>query len=369
MSPPGALPPRVALWILRAAVGADEADVTAAELGEAYHGRVERDGVRFARRWYWRQVAGFAARSFQIRRARTPETGPLGWLAELGRDVRWAYRGLRRRPSFVVVAVLTLALGIGANSAVFALVSAQFFNPLPYERPDEVVLVWETQRGTMDVSTASPGNYYSWREQASSFTDIAAFNLDNATLSGGDGPAERVRASVVAPHFFDVLGARPFLGATFDEESARLADGRQVILGHGLWTRRYGADPEIVGRDIRVDGRSYTVVGVMPPSFRQPERQLGLQRPELWRPLLLEAQRNEFGGRYLRTVARLAPGVGVELAQAEMDRIAERMALAHPEENEGHRVLVRTLGDYLMGDARPTLLTLLAAGEADFQLV
>jgi predicted permease len=265
--------------------------------------------------------------------------------------------------------VLTLALGIGANSAVFTLVSAHFLSPLPYQRPREIVLVWATQRGTMDPSTVSPGNYFAWREQARSFADVAAFNIDEATVSDGDGAAERVVASVITPNFFALLGAEPLLGAVFDEERVRASAGRLVMLGHALWTRRYGADPAIVGKSIRIDGVAYEVAGVMPPDYRQPELQLVWQRPELWRPLLLEQQRNEFGGRYLRTVARLAPGVSPELAQAEMDDVVRRLTELHPQENEGHLALVRTLDDYLLGDARPTLLTLLAAGAAVFLLV
>ncbi len=122
--------------------------------------------------------------------------------------ISWAVRGLRKRPAFTGVAVLTLALGIGANSAIFTLVNAHFFEDLPYDRPDELVLLWETRRNSQDVTTVAPGNYFSWRDDASSFEDIAAYNVDFATLSG-EGVAERVTSSVVVPHFFDVLGAEP----------------------------------------------------------------------------------------------------------------------------------------------------------------
>ena len=290
-------------------------------------------------------------------------------LRDLRSDVRWAVRGLRRRPTFTVVAVSTLALGIGANSAIFTLLDAHFFAPLPWDRPEELVLIWETDRNSSEVTTVAPGNYFTWREETESFVDVAAFNVDYANVSGEGGPAERLTASYVSPHFFDVLGVDPVLGSGFDEASVESADGRLVVLSHGLWTRRYGADPSLVGRDIRVDGAPYTVVGILPPDYRQPERDLSWQATELWRPLRLDGRREDFGSRWLRTVARLAPGVDVGRARAEMDAVARRMAEAYPTQNAGRSILVRTVDDYLLGDARPTLLMLLGAGVAVFALV
>ena len=284
-------------------------------------------------------------------------------------DSRLALRGLRRRPTFTAVAVGTLALGIGANSAIFTLVSAHFLAPLPYDRPDELALLWETGRGTQQVRTVAPGNYFDWREQSTSFADIAAYNVDGATLSGEGGAAERVTASVVTPHFFDLLGARPVLGSGFDEQRAREADERLVILSHSLWTRRYGGDQGIVGTDIRIDGRPHTVVGVMPPEFRQPERTLSFQATELWRPMLLDEQRDQRSSRYLRTIARRNPDVSVEQAREEMTLLGQRLERAFPEANAGRGVLVRTLDEYLLGDARPTLMMLLYAGAAVLLIV
>ncbi|HKJ00929.1 MAG TPA: ABC transporter permease, partial [Longimicrobiales bacterium] len=362
-------PPRSARWILDRVLDRSEGPVAAGELAEAFRTHAARHGINRARRWYWRQVRGFVLRAPLLPRLRARREGTMGWLDDVGRDVQWALRGLRRRPTFAAIAIATLALGIGANSAIFTLLQAHFFTPLPYGHPLELVLLWETDRNSQDVTTVAPGNYFTWRDNARSFADIAAFNVDVTTLSDGDGPAERVVASYVAPNFFDVLEARPELGTGFDEASARAADGRVVILGHALWARRYGADPALVGRDIRVGGLPYTVVGVMPASFRQPERALTWQTTELWRPTLLDDQRNNFGSRYLRTVARLRAGVTVEDARAEMAGMATRMAEAYPEQNGGRSILVRTLDEYLLGDARPTLLMLLGAGLAVFLVV
>jgi predicted permease len=189
-----------------------------------------------------------------------------------------------------------------------------------------------------------------------------------ATLSG-DAVAERVTASVVSPHFFDVLGAPAQLGGTFQEAAVRAADSRQVIISHSLWVRRYGSDPGIVGTDVRVNGSPYTVVGVMPASFRQPERSLSWQDAELWRPILLDGEEQDFGSRYLRAVGRLVDGVSLEQARQEMALTAARMAEAYPEDNAGRSILVLPVDDYLLGDARPTLVMLLLAGFAVLVIV
>lgn len=359
----------MARWLLRTVVVQREREAAAAELAEAYRTRAATMGTRAAGRWYWRQVAGFVVRARLVSAKHETGRGGMGWLDDLMRDTRWAVRSLRRRPVFTAVGVSTLALGIGANSAIFTLLSAHFLAPLPYAQPDEIVLLWETDRNSPDVTTVAPGNYFTWREQTSSFADIAAFNVDHATLSGSEGPAERVTASLVAPHFFDVLGVGPEVGTGFDDRSAREADGKLVVLSHGLWVRRYGGNPAIVGTDVRVDGHLYTVVGVMPAAFRQPERSLTFQATELWRPDLLEGSHDDFDSRYLRTVARLRPGVTVEQARQEMNAVAGRMAEAHPSENGGRAIVVRTLDDYLLGEARPALLMLVAAGATVFLIV
>jgi putative ABC transport system permease protein len=293
----------------------------------------------------------------------------MGWVDDFGGDVRWAVRMFRKRPTFAVVALLTLALGIGANTAIFTLVSAHFLVPLPYDEPGELVLVWEVAPDRPDrPMTVSPANYLTWREEIGAFTDVAAYNVDMATLSGA-GTAERVAASVVTPHFFDVLGARAEIGATFTADGARQANERLVILSHPLWVRRYGANPSIVGTDIRVDGEPHTVVGIMPAGFRQPERALAWQGAELWRPMLLEGALEDRGSHYLRTVARLAPGASREQALEETTAVAARVAQTYPEAQAGWGVQVRALDEYLLGEARPTLLMLLGAGSAVLLIV
>lgn len=352
--------------VLSACLPPDERAATLAEVAEAYEVRCANDGEVEARRWLRRQVRGFVVRAPRVRRRvgnerRGTMEGRSGLIEPIRGDVRWALRTLRRRPGFAAVAVATLALGMGANAAIFTLVNAQFFADLPYDRHDELVLLWETDRNSDEVTTVAPGNYFAWKDEASSFASMAAYNVDFATLSG-DASAERVVASVVTPEFFDVLGVPADLGGTFVEESVRIDDANQVVLSHGLWTRRYGADPTLVGSSVRIDGRPHTVVGVMPPDFRQPEASMGFQRTELWRPMLLDGRRDDHGSRYLRAVARLDGGVTPEQARAEMRALGARLAEAHPETNAGRSVLTFTLDEYLFGSARPTLMLLLAAG-------
>ena len=292
----------------------------------------------------------------------------MGWIADLESDVRLALRGCVNRPGFTALVVLTLALGIGANAAIFTLVHAHFFQPLPYERPDEVVHVWETGRDTRAITTVAPGNYWTWRAEAQSFEDVAAFNVDFATLSGDD-VAERVAASQVVPHFFDVLGVSPLLGSGFDTDDGVLLDEDQVVLSHSLWVRRFGGDPSILAGTIRVDGRPHRVAGVMPADFRQPEQDLSWQAPQLWRPLALESRRGDHGSRYLRAIARLREGVPVEQARAEMDALAVRMAEEHPVAHGGRSIVVLTLDEHLLSEVRPTLILLLVAGMAVLLIV
>lgn len=292
----------------------------------------------------------------------------MSWMGDLRGDVRSAFRSMRKRPMFTGVAVATLALGVGANSAIFTLANAHFLSPLPYAEPEDVVLLWETPRNSDEVTTVSPGNYLTWRDETSSFIDVAAYNVATATLSG-DQDAEQVAAAYVVPHFFDVLGVRPAVGPGFTEDAARAGDSRLVILSDGLWRRRYGADPAIVGQDIRVDGQAHTVVGVLPANYRQPEKSLRWQGAEIWKVDLMEGQRENYGNRWLRTVARLAPGVTVEQARIEMDAMAVRMAEAYPDSNAGRRIQVWRLDDYLLGDGRPVLFMLLFAGAAVLLIV
>ncbi len=274
------------------------------------------------------------------------------------RDLRYAFRGLRRTPVFTLAAILTLALGIGANTAIFSVVHHTLLLDLPYEDPDRLVMVWEdASKHGYPRDTPAPANYVDWRDQNGVFESMAAIAAAEMTLTGGGGEPERLVGRRVSASFFPILGVQPRLGRGFlPEEDARGKNG-VVILGHALWQRRFGASPAIIGQAITLNGASMTVVGVMPAGFRFPSRE-----DELWIPIAFDA--GEAGRRqshYLNVVARLKGGVTVAQAQAEMTTIAHRLEQQYPASNTDLGAVVVPLRDQLVGDMRPMLLTLMGA--------
>ncbi len=278
-------------------------------------------------------------------------------MSEFFSDVRYALRALRATPLLTMAVVLTLALGIGANAAIFTVVNATLLAPLPYDDPERLVLIWETHLGDEGTTTVAPANYIDWRDQSDSLEDLAAFNVSRATLTG-DGDAVTVEASVITPNFFDVLGVEAELGTTHLAEQS-LADIDDVILiSNGLWRSRYGADPEIVGRTVIVGGRPRVVVGVMPAAYRHPERS-AFTGAQVWVPMTFpDPQRNS---RFLRTLGRLAPGYSHDDAVGELDTISARLEGEYPDSNAGYGALVVRLRDDLVGSTRDSLVLLLGA--------
>ena len=273
-------------------------------------------------------------------------------------DIRYAWRTLARRPGFAVVAVLTLAVGIGANTAVYSIAEAVLLRPLPFRDPERLVLVWERnlpRDRTRNV--VNPGNYLEWRDRNGVFESLAAFVAFGTNLSG-EGEAVRAEAGVVTANFFATLGVAPALGRGFVAEDARPDAREVVILSDGLWRRRYGADPKAIGRDLILNGRPNTVVGIMAPSFQVPP---GV---ELWVPFTEGGSgglvRNH-RGRFLTTVGRLKPGVGVAQAQAAMEGIAAELTSERPDFNTGWSVFVAPLHADLVREARPAVLVLFGA--------
>ncbi len=264
------------------------------------------------------------------------------------RDARHALRSLRKSAGFSLIAVFTLALGIGASTAMFTLVNSVLLRPLEYRDADRVVMLWERNPGGRVRNVVSPANFFAWREQARSFTGLAASYDQPQNLTGGGEP-EEVLARLVTDNFFEVLGTGAQLGRPFvrgDEDTT------VVVLSSRLWQRRFGSDPGIIGRGITLNGRLLTVAGVMPASFRS----VG-GRPDLWLP---ERFPRDARGRYLQVVARLRPGATVEQARTEMTGIAGRLARTHPR-NTNWGATVVPVHEQVTGDARPALLVLLGA--------
>jgi putative ABC transport system permease protein len=288
------------------------------------------------------------------------EMWTIRWIEVLAQDLHYAARTLRKSPGFTVVAALTLALGIGANTAIFSVVDAVILRPLPYPEPTRLVELWgNVKRAKVERRGASFPDYLDWRAQSHSIEAMAAFDSGTMTLTGIDEP-ERIHAEVVSQPYFDLLGMRPALGRTFLPEEDEVPQRNAVIiLSHGLWKRRFGADPAIVGRTVQLDGRTWSIVGVMPPWFRGVTDQA-----EAWVPFRMTGTAEDFaerGNRGFAALARLKPGVSQAQAQTELDGISKRLEAAYPQTNEGRAVEVARLDHELFGDIQKPLLVLLCA--------
>jgi putative ABC transport system permease protein len=277
-------------------------------------------------------------------------------------DIKFAIRTFRRAPLISLVVVLTLALGIGINSAVFTVVSGVLLKPLPYEDGDQLVFAWSLIRrgATFDTVTVNPSDFTDWRSQSSTFTDMAAFNVWLPTVSGDRG-AERVSAGIATPNFFDVVGVSPLMGTGFAAEHVGPENGRVVLLSFGFWQRWFGGDPDVLNRSLTINGEPHHVVGVMPPSYRHldPSRQYG--NADFWAPLSIEANATDRSSLYLRAIGRLRSGVTLSEAQAELSGIAAQLGQAYPATNSNRSVVVAGLRDYHYASVRPALMTILGA--------
>jgi putative ABC transport system permease protein len=282
----------------------------------------------------------------------------LPFLDTLFQDVRYGLRTLRKSAGFTTVAVLTLALGIGANTAIFSVIRAVLLSPLPYDKPDRIVLVWESNPAAgFNQFAVAPPNYVDWHRDSSSFESMASAARGTFNYTGGAEP-ERLSGARVAAPFFAVFGVQPALGRTFVAEDDVVGKAHVVVLGHGLWMRRFGGDRNILGKALTLDGQTYSVIGVMPEGFQYPTR------VELWLPSEFTARDLGPGARgahYLRVMARMKPGVSIEQAQAEMTGIAKRLQEQYPDMNKGWSALVVSINEATVGNIRATLLVLFGA--------
>jgi putative ABC transport system permease protein len=285
-------------------------------------------------------------------------------LMDLLGDFRYAVRLLRKTPVFTVAAIGTLALGIGANTTIFSLVQDVLLRPLPYQDPDQVVMVWEDRTAAgFPRNTPAPANYHDWRAMNRSFADMAATRFAFANLTGGGAP-EVVLGRAVTANFFSVLGVQPVLGRAFtaaDDTSG----ARVVVISHALWQRRYHGDPGIVGRTItmsveRVGDVKHEVIGVAPPSFVFLSREIDYWTPMQFSP---EEAANR-GNHYLNVVARLKPGVSMDAAVFDMRAIATRLAEQHPETNRDLGAVVVPIREEVLGDTRVQVIALMTAAAA-----
>jgi len=284
---------------------------------------------------------------------------------EMFQDLRFGLRMLLKHKGFTTIAILTLSLGVGANTAIFSVVNAVLLRPLPFAEPERLVWFGGWVGGDKEQGV-TPADFLDYREQCQSFTQIAASVSDGIAmnLSGGDGEPERLKGGYVTANYLDVFGVKPALGRTFAaEEGLEGVDmeggDRVVVLSHALWQRRFGADPAIINQTITLDKRNVTVIGVMPPQFQYPP---GV---EIWLPFRFPASpQSAFRSRefhFLRPVARLKPGVTRTQAQAEVETIARRLQSLYPKTNANQSLFLWPLQERLVGNIRLTLLTLLGA--------
>jgi putative ABC transport system permease protein len=278
-------------------------------------------------------------------------------------DLRFAFRQLLKTPGFSFLAILTLALGIGANSAIFTIVHAVFLEQLPYREADRIVAVWETNAHRPGQSNVvGPANFLRWKERTTVFQSLAGYAETRANLTGIGNPEELIAQNVTAD-YFAVIGVRPFLGRTFTPAENSDPKSNAVILTHELWTRRFGSDPAIVGRAIRLNGKPQTVVGVMPAGVRLYMKSGALvDKPvDFWWPYVLGPEAREPHGRYLSVVGRLKPGVTMAAARAELQTIAASLTKEFPDFDAGWGVKILPLREELSGEIRPALLLLSGA--------
>jgi predicted permease len=284
-----------------------------------------------------------------------------GWLETLWQDLRYGARMLRKQPGFSLIAVLTLALGIGANTAIFSVVNAVLIKPLLYPHSDLLVQIWQTNpRANRWGEWISYPAFDDYRRQNRVFEDIGAYRTWFWNITGGDHP-EALRGALVTSNLFSVLGVQPMLGRSFLPEEEQPGRNQVVILSYGFWQRRFGSDPALIGKTVTIDGLNHTVVGIMPPGFDLPYNvPSAVFASDVWIPLGAHPEREDRGSPNYRVLARLKPGITIQQAQANIEAIARGLAEQYPENREMGATVVG-LQQHLVKEARSTLLLLLGA--------
>ncbi|MGD8331805.1 MAG: ABC transporter permease, partial [Acidobacteriota bacterium] len=361
-------PPRIAAKLLDAVLPRELRDDVLGDLQEGFGARLATDGPTVARRWYWRQ----ALHSLRwVRGANAPEPPRRPRASRLRRafmgflhyDLAYAFRQLRANPGFTAVAVLSLAIGIGANSTIFAVINGFLFKPLPVRDIDQVVEVFSSLPEQGPYNTISYPDYLDLRDGTDAFSGAAAgmimpYNWNRETHS------ETIFGELVTDNYFEVLGVQPHLGRWFlPEENATLGTHPVAVLAYGFWQRAFGADPQIVGKTIKLNGAPFTIVGVAPAEFggMMPVLQL-----DLWTPLMSEPLINMFsfsesfilqrGSRSLRMFGRLADGATIDGARAQLETVAARLADEYPETNRDRSVTVTPLSEVRVNPAADAMV-------------
>ncbi len=283
------------------------------------------------------------------------------YFEEMVNDLRYGFRQLMSKPALPLMIIVLLAIGVGANTAIFSVVKAVLLEPLPFDASDQLVIFWETEDGSGRSPTSYP-NFLDWREQAESFEDIGVITYWHFNLTGEQGP-ERVFATLVSEGLFELLGVEPELGRTILPEEDRPGAPKVVLISHSLWHRRFGGDPGVIGETILVDGEPFTVIGVMPSGFKAPSPWLLGKTTDLWFSLCLpsinEPLLEDRDSHWMVAIGRLKNGVSIDEAQGEMNVIATGLEAEYPKTNENEGVVLHPLHEDLVGKAGNQLLMLL----------
>lgn len=281
-------------------------------------------------------------------------------MTKLWVDLRYSVRSLLKTPGFTAIAVLTMALGIGANAALFSVLNGVVLRPLPYHEPDRLVRLWGVNPSMgLERGNMSPPDVADFDKLSRTFESVAAVTSSASPLLVGDDSV-RVTTGVVSPSFFPLLGVKPSLGRFFLDAEAEEGRDQVVVLSHAFWKQQLGGDPGVLGRPVTLNGVDYTVIGVAPADFIDPvSRASG--KMDLWRPLILPSDPGTRGGHWLAVLGRLKPGTTLRQAQTEASLIAQQLETAYPESNTGWGIRAESLLDSLVGEVRPALLILFAA--------
>lgn len=353
-------PPRVAEWLVRAMTARSSyADALLGDLHEGFL-TIAAHSPAAAKRWYWRRTLSVVVR-FVPSRLRAPHvgvpasTGDSGMLTFLN-DLRFALRTLRRAPSFSIAAILALGLGTGSAAGVFSLLRGVVLRPLPYEHPERLVMLWESNHAkALEHQPISPVNFVDYRALTNVFADAAAWWRPQINLTDDGGEPVRVNAIETTENLFAVLGVRPLIGQTFPIHPKLYGPEHQAIISHRLWQQRFNGDRAVVGKVLHLNGFNYTVVGVMPPGFSYPGE------TDLWEQLEWDLSHHVRSAHFMESVARLKPGVTVEQAQRDLTGLTTRLAAENRATNKDWTAGVVTLDREVAGVFRPALFALLGA--------
>src|SRR5271156_4016197 len=351
-----------ALWLrLRGMVGSQRAaeDLTA-ELESHLAMHIE-DGVRSGlSHEEARCQALIKLGGLEQTKAAYRERRGLPFLETLTQDVVYGLRVLRKNPGFALITVLTLALGIGANTALFSIVNGVLLNPLPYPRPSELVTV-HASKPNFDTGSISYPNFRDWQRDNQTLAGLAIHRVYSFILTGR-GEAESIPAKFVSSDFFQILGVKPVLGRLFAPGEDEIGRSPVVLISAGFWVRKFGSQPDVLGKTLTLDGRNFTIVGILPADF---DLSIGSFRPsEIYAPIgqwTNTALKDRAAGLGIHGIARLKPGVTLEQAQADMNTVSDRLAAAFPQEDHGIRAKLVPFRQSVVGEVQPILLALLAA--------